>query len=557
MTARRAAALRRYPALGYLAATGALALLLPSGLTVPNSGPPTLAEYAPVPGQGEGRSDAGELAAPISDGIGAGGAGTAPGAGPVDAPASVAGPDGQLIRKPGTKRCVGSPPRQTEDPLSPPCIAYFEGNNGGATAKGVTADEVTVIVQTEKTETDPDKRAVVDCADPVSPDDAFQDVVCKAYMRFFNERYQTYGRRVHLYSSHDALIDDLDETYRPFAYVNFDSPYEAAAKRGILAPGYPGRGRAEYRALAPFLSTFRPDREDQAAMAASFLCSKLAGRPARYAGDPLLRQSTRKFGYWFSGSGSAAHYERAVIAAVKDRCGISIEDTASGAGDGIAATRLKNAGVTTVLVSAPNASVAAMTAQASNAGWLPEWFVPGSPDPNGIDVNFSARLARPEQWANAFGLSVDYRRGRVGDQTWFRAYREGCPDCPEPTVGGRGVRAAAAAYDSLSLFFYGLQAAGPRLTPQNVDRGLHAIPPRRSTNPYAPAAYFSPGNYSFLKDAMAIRWDGAGSPPGSAQRGCYRLPHDGLRFRAGEWPPGDDDLALSTTRPCQGDTFEG
>src|SRR5207302_1644062 len=58
------------------------------------------------------------------------------------------GPGGALGvgKNPTTKRCVGKPPRQAEDPMSPPCVAYFNGDNGGATYQGVTRDEITVAI---------------------------------------------------------------------------------------------------------------------------------------------------------------------------------------------------------------------------------------------------------------------------------------------------------------------------------------------------------------------------------------------------------------------------
>lgn len=45
---------------------------------------------------------------------------------------------------PKVRRCVGDPPRQIEDPHSPPCVPYWAGGNGGATWPGVTADEVRI-----------------------------------------------------------------------------------------------------------------------------------------------------------------------------------------------------------------------------------------------------------------------------------------------------------------------------------------------------------------------------------------------------------------------------
>src|SRR5690349_12991936 len=37
---------------------------------------------------------------------------------------------------PRQRKCVGNPPRQIEDPQSPPCVPFFVGDNGGATWKG-------------------------------------------------------------------------------------------------------------------------------------------------------------------------------------------------------------------------------------------------------------------------------------------------------------------------------------------------------------------------------------------------------------------------------------
>ncbi len=39
----------------------------------------------------------------------------------------------RVVEKARVRRCVGDPPRQTEDPQSPPCVNYFAGENGGAT----------------------------------------------------------------------------------------------------------------------------------------------------------------------------------------------------------------------------------------------------------------------------------------------------------------------------------------------------------------------------------------------------------------------------------------
>jgi hypothetical protein len=72
-------------------------------------------------------------------------------------------------------RCVGNPPRQIEDPQSPPCVPYWTGDNGGDTSFGVTRDTITVYVPTEY-----DKKTSV--FEPLK--------------NFFNKRFEFYGRKL-------------------------------------------------------------------------------------------------------------------------------------------------------------------------------------------------------------------------------------------------------------------------------------------------------------------------------------------------------------------------
>ena len=92
----------------------------------------------------------------------------------------------------------------------------------------------------------------------------------------------------------------------------------------------------------------------------------------------------------------------------------------------------QSAGVTTVLITADNnGDATVITRQATSIGWFPEWVVPGEPGTRGIDRNTAVRSTDQVQWANALALTFDIRRGATGEQHWYRAFREGCPDCPE------------------------------------------------------------------------------------------------------------------------------
>lgn len=533
-------ALRRYPALAFLVAAGLLALLLPSGLIVPQSGPPTLAEYAPVPGEGARRSDVSNLGGTSSGGLGAGGSGGAE-------DRAVVAP-GRVTRKPGTKRCVGKPPRQTEDLLSPPCIAFFDGDNGGATSKGVTRDEIRIVVY--MSEATPSR--FEDCAPAPVPEELPEIVACKAYSRYFNDRYQTYGRTVHVwayYGDHNSAEVGIENGRSPFGVymsggTGIERLTERLGNRQIITAAYIGNERQRHRDLAPYLIGYRPDTEDDASIVATYVCAKLKDRLAKYAGTPDLQAKTRVFGILES----AKDYAPILKTQLKKQCDINIAATGDATRASGEVSKQSAAGVTSILVRAGTGNLNLQTRDATQQRYFPEWLVAGDPYTGGQDTNSGARLFDPVQWRHAFGLTFDYRRDAIEQQSWYRAYREGCPDCPAP---GRGTFVA---YDVLTQMFYGIQAAGPRLTPQNFDRGLHSIPQQGSTSPYRPAAYFAPGNYTFVKDAMEIWWDATGQAPGDSQLGCYRIPNQGARKRSGEWDAGDDSIQRQENAPCQGST---
>lgn len=541
---KRSAGLRRYPALSYLVAAGALALLLPSALTLPRSGPQTLAEYAPVPGDSDQAGNVAELGSTTSKGTGFSKGDPSK----VDDAPPLSGKQ-KFVLKQGTKRCVGNPPRQTEDPLSPPCIAFFDGDNGGATDKGVTREEVRVVVELERTSTDQRKGVTVDCALPIDDEDDQSDINCKAFMRYFNSRFQTWGRTVHLWNHHALNPDELNAKYDPFA-SGANGSSSSFSKHKILSFGYLGQDNNAYKNNAPYFISYRPDTEDQAAIAASYVCSELAGKPASFSGSPLDRDTERVWGYW----GDETSFKKRLLERLDEGCGIKIPPERQAAGvdprSGNAA-RLRAQGVTSVLIRVGNTSHAVITNEATQTGWFPEWVLPGESNLRGLDGNFYGRLANQSQWQNMFGITFDYRRDAIDEQSWFRAYREGCPDCPVPTAAGGSNTPTA--YDTLMLLFQGIQAAGPKLTAENIDRGLHSLPKNGSPTPYKPAAYFDPGNWTFIKDAMRIWWDPSGVPPGSGNTGCYRLPQDGKRYRAGEWLPNSSQVKAAG--PCQADAF--
>ena len=559
--------LRRYPALGFLAVAALLASLLPSALRVPLSGPTASAELAPVPGESD--SAQGDLSAlgqtstgGLGSGSGIGGLGSGGRGGPGPAPEIDQPPppdDNGRGRNPSNKRCVGKPPRQTEDPLSPACVAYFKGDNFGATSKGVTREEIVVV---DLSDSCSGEFRVADYEDSSTWFPEFTDTPGHAALvRYFNDRYQMYGRRVHVYQVRGgagasgtcpkARMQEVEERLHPFAIVanglgglGPEGDVEAARLGTIVS--LPGASRELAQANTPYLISFIPDLEDRAANVVEAVCARLAGRTARFAADPGMHGTVRKFGivYFAQGSDPDNLGVRLVADGIERRCGDRAGDVEIGYVQGTgesrqqAAARMKLAGVTTVLMAG---SQVFPQEGAQAVGWYPEWLEFGS----NVGNNGNGRGYPPAEYVGALGLMDARRLGPPTEHNHRRAAAEG---------GCAGCRVEERMYNHLLLLATGIQAAGPRLTPANFDKGLRALPARQSTDPFAPSAYFAPGNHSFVKDFAMVWWDSTGIPPGTSTPGCWRLVEDGLRYRAQDWQkrPGDEGIK-GDGQPCQGD----
>ncbi|MHB8509861.1 MAG: hypothetical protein ACYDGR_14650, partial [Candidatus Dormibacteria bacterium] len=212
---------------------GALALalmiaILPSSLHLPITGPGSQAEVAPVPGQGNTQANLSQLGLADSGTVGGGG-GSAVG----DALQATPPAEAQLLQGLGIKggvaqqaRCIGNPARQTEDPLSPPCVASWQGDNGGSTYKGVSGNVVTIVIV--DTQYGHDDR---DYTGPLQANDSGYDLTARVLLRYFQTRFQTYGRRVRIVNyrgsgmqtggNTNLTYEELKQRYNPFAIIPF------------------------------------------------------------------------------------------------------------------------------------------------------------------------------------------------------------------------------------------------------------------------------------------------------------------------------------------------
>jgi hypothetical protein len=541
----------RTPALVFGTAVVALSVLVAAvALTSRGQTPPAVAEFAPQPVQQIKKAlDAQPDALPGSA------VSPSPSAAP-SASASTAGVSASpstrpVIQKGRVRQCVGTPPRQIEDPQSPPCVAYSDPglDNGGATTKGVTRDQITVAV----------------------PQQFLEDQsIAPKLATFFNKRFEFYGRKLVLAGfattgcpggqpdpakMHDDAVA-VDEELRAFASLSYCNAsgadhhyYDALAQRktisvtdGNLTTGV----ESHYAAHAPYEWNVQPGVETVLANTAQFVCTKLAGRSPRYAGPAQARAATRKFGLI---------YTRAVDGTVPDigplrnglkACGTSLfevrdDQTSDPSRNGVnTMVAMQNAGVTSVmcLCNVLDTRGVYMPA-ASGQGYQPEW-VESSYINNDLDNSYAGN-APPDQEQHILGVSFRNKLLPKQDMPWYWALREADPGA-DPQ--GNTYYASDSRYEQLLLLASGIQLAGPKLTPQTFAAGLMRAQfpnPGAGSAPYFQARVgFGGGRHTMSADATMFWYDpqrpGTIDPsvPGAI---CYV--DRGRRYGLGAWTRSD------------------
>ncbi|HEX9766038.1 MAG TPA: hypothetical protein VGA36_04685 [Nitriliruptorales bacterium] len=594
----------RYPPLaGGLVAALLAIFVLPSALNVPQSNPTQTLEFAPIPPQDD------EPPPPETSNLetlGLGSSSTAPagdafgtdGTGGVDLPPP--GVPGGAGERPVTKRCVGDPPRQTEDPMSPPCVAHFEGDNGGSTHRGVDADEIRVMIYADPVIYAPGPDEWPRCwdlvDDPPEPDEPRRVANARVLQRFFNDRFQTYARSVAIVvcvsnitsSSEDnaagqgarselRIADALDHIKRfdPFAVLTgeltygFEDAYiQTMVDHGVLSFGARGVREASFFRQAPgFIWAYQPTLDHQTDLFASYVCEKVLPHPVSYSGNGDHGQP-RVLGLIKTTEEAETNRRRfAEVARAKiEDCGgviaaegtIPNHGTILGNGDEQVAARqemaqFQQAGVTTVLVM--QAYATEHSTAAADINYLPEWLVAGS----SFMEDGEAASGHQDQraWAHARVVTgLTYIPEDRSDDPCYQAFAETAPDHSDSYV----VTACETlpTYKDLRQLFTGIQVAGPRLTPGSIDRGFHAIPQRLSGDPRTPACFYLPDDYTCVKDATAEWWDVGNGQTGYANDGCWRMVEAGARYVPGAWPAGNADAQDRPDDPCnnyQGPTF--
>ena len=520
---------------------------------------------------GPGAEEAAGAGGPAGDGTAGGSPATAAGGTPTADPGTTgAAPAGC---RPDDGRQAGI------SRFMPPCVELFQGDNGGATARGVKRDKVVVVryVNYGNAAT----RAVASAASTRAlPSQETWEREGAALLRYFNQHFETYGREVVAVTVEASGTDDqagradavrIAEEIGAFAVYpgtgGADTPafVEELAARRVLCIGCTlGYSRSFYARTKGFVFAYAPPLEELYVQTAEYWAKRLARKRARWAGDPALARRERRFGLlWiantFPGGGSPEPGQkraRDFFVGELDRHGLSLARDVGYVYD-LARTQeqatnmivqLKTAGVTTVAWHGDPLSLTVFTREATRQAYFPEWFVISG---YASDTTVFGRAYDQAQWSRAFGLSTFWvspndERGQPG----YRAYHHGRPGSPPE----QGTHTTVVLHPTLELLFTGIHMAGPQLTVESFQQGMYRYPETGGLI-VAPLRFFRPDSPMALKDVVEFFYDpdrrGA-DEAGNQAVGMQVYAEGGVRRRAGSWPTGTpnvftDENTITTT----------
>lgn len=535
-----------------LLALALLILVATVALIAHQDSPPAVAEFAPQdqqrikdPNQAQTSNEGTSLGERVDQSVA-----------PSPTPSGLAAllPSALPIDLPSVKHCVGDPPRQTEDPQSPPCVAYWQGNNGGATYKGVTATTINLVY----------------------PPTLSNAAEIHDFQEYFNRRYEFYGRRIQMVGmkvsySQFAIADTspqgqqnaavaADSEAHAFASLTFpyahgsDQIYDnALASRGIMSTvGSPTQdSEADIGSKDPYRwATLAPLDKDLRAQGA-LVCTTLNHQAPRFAPPQVSANyptgiPTRRFGLVVTKNAGVPLPDTQPLTDAMKACGAPLvyqhdfeqgTSTEQQDSDSMVVGMISQDVTTVLCVCEQNVLIGDLfpsaTKQHRNFEWIVDTYLHG-------DQSMYYSTQAPDQFPGMIGLSWYNKRFPAEQTPWFEALRE-----MDPSIQTIDYLQWSTDYSDMLLLASGIQLAGPNLNPTTFRTGLmraRFANPGAGTAPFYQARVgFSPGDHAMYEDVALIHWNSTGSDPtvpGSAP-GAFCYAQSGIRYTASTMPSSD------------------
>jgi hypothetical protein len=438
-----------------------------------------------------------------------------------------------------------------------PCIAPWDDSegNGGATSTGVTANEILVAVY--QGQPDPLQQAIVEGAGADTDPDLINQTIID-YLKMFEDVVETYGRTVKVITI-EASGGPADATA---AQADAQKVIDAGA---FAAIGGPGQTPAWYQKLvdakivctcgaaesaaniansAPYLWPTGMTPEQADAHFLELVGTQLAGKNAEFAGDPELQDQPRVFG-WIQAQTELDEYKarnEAFADALEEDYDAEIttnytylfEPSNAATIASQAIQRMKDAGVTTILISTDPLIPKQITEEATKQDYFPEWVV----GPSVLaDTTIFGRTFDQQQWTHMIGLGLPAARmeRKFGDSytvyQWY--YGREVP-----------VNSQAALTPGPYRLMMGISLAGPNLTPETFESGMFRYPPESGDELTSVRVSWGDKlwpetDHNDADNATAVWWDPDATgedEAGNPGTGMIRYVDGGKRYLPGDWP---------------------
>lgn len=444
------------------------------------------------------------------------------------------------------------------DYFAQPCMAPFTGDNGGATDTGVTADEITLVFY-QAQEADPIIAYITDAiAVDETNDEQFDQMA--HIIDYYQTYFELYGRTVNLvtFQGTGGSLDDvaaradaarIAEEYKPFAVFNGPAltngfADELAARQIMCIGCTPNQPTQFYADRDPYVWSLDGSEAQKQTHAVEFITKQLVGKNATHGGDEFVDQP-RKFGLLYLESSAASKELAEKYAADMEAAGAPFAEVIAYALDpstiqataSQAISKLKTAGVTTIVFSGDPVAPRDFTKEATAQEYFPEWFISAS---GLVDTNAFARTYDQQQWSHAFGVTQGAARVNPETIGYYAIYQWFTGEVP-PAPANIGVDQPAPA-----LFFAVAQAVGPNLTHETWKEALFAAGGTKAaiSQPYLSwgEGLWPEPDYLGLDDATAFWWDPTAVGPDEIRKegtGMYQFVDGGKRYLPGEWPTED------------------
>jgi len=467
-------------------------------------------------------------------------------------------PKRSQVTVPSRGYCIGNPPRQTASVYSAPCAPAFVGDNGGATYKGVTREEVRVAFIPCSDTTDTGSSQVIKDNPPDASKGETENArtrTYRVYQKYFNTRFELYGRKLRFVSVEPERNDatsgpacsattyrnaavKADEEFKVFG-ISTAHPtiHEEGVSRKLMMSGLFGAPQKFYEQGYPHEFSWEMDASRLGVLNEEFVCKQVVGRNATFAGNPLMHDDKRKLGLiLFEGEVHDFNNDE-IQANFRKRCGaqwdqivrLNAYDNNRNQTLATAIATMKANNITTVSLSLDFLTAGLLTHQATSQNYRPEWLMCGC---GGIDRNQLIQLFFDnDQWSHAFGI-MPQEIARPREATdWWQAYKEIDPaNDPDGNVGRYVFR-------EMQQYVNGIQRAGPNLTPLTFLKGLQSMGYRKPDPKWSIGGGYGPGDYSYGDYASLVWYDRLEPAPDELNvPGAYRHLNGGQRYAVGQIP---------------------